>query len=285
MFLMPLEAFTQDETFPFYIHFGKHEDTVFLHGHDRYYELVIVLDGCALHNVDGEQYQIEKGDVFVIAPDTEHGYESPEDFRICNIMFRQSFLDLSAFDIAKEPGFQALFILEPQRSRDTGFTSHLTLNTPDFQSVGRMLHRLHDEYYGHAPGWKTMVKSLFLQLVVMLSRLYDTDKISQGAGIVKLATAIAHIEQHYPEEISTSELAGMTHYSERQFIRLFKEATGCTPHGYITRLRMQAARELLRHTDLPVTEIAGRCGYTDSNYFSKLFLRINGATPRGYRRN
>lgn len=284
MFRMPLEAFTQDESFPFFIQFGEHEESMYLHGHDAYLELVIVLSGHAVHVVDGERYAIEKGDVFVIGEETEHGYDDPADFRICNIMFRRRFLDLSALDIAGTPGFQALFVLEPQRSRDTGFTSHLKLLPADQHRIDGMLERLHAEYHGQAPGWQTMVRAEFLRLLVTLSRLYDTSRIGSNAGIVKLAPALAYIEAHFREELAISGLAALSHYSERQFLRLFKEVTGCLPLQYITRLRLQAACVLLKDTDLTVTEIAGRCGYTDSGYFSRLFQREYGVSPRRYRK-
>ena len=284
MFRMPLEAFTQDESFPFFIQYGEHEESMYLHGHDAYLELVIVLSGSATHIVDNERYPIERGDVFVIGEETEHGYDAPKDFRICNIMFRPRFLDLKALDIAGTPGFQALFVLEPQHSRNAGFTSHLKLLPADQIRISEMLSRLHEEYHGHAPGRQTMVRAEFFRLVVTLSRLYDTNRIGAHAGIVKLAPALAHIEAHFREELSVAELAALSHYSERQFLRLFKEATGCLPLQYITRLRMQSASTLLKETDLTVTEIAGRCGYTDSGYFSKLFQREYGAAPKAYRR-
>ena len=56
MFKMPLEAFTRDESFPFFIQFGRHDTDVFPHGHDDYSELVIVLNGSASHIVDGERW-------------------------------------------------------------------------------------------------------------------------------------------------------------------------------------------------------------------------------------
>lgn len=284
MFKMPLEAFTQDESFPFFIQYGAHEDPMYLHGHDDFLELVIVLSGSATHIVDNERCFIERGDVFVIGEETAHGYDAPKDFHICNMMFRRRFLDLRTLDIAGTPGFQALFVLEPQRSRDTGFTNHLRLLAADQGKIGAMLRVLHEEYHSQEPGWQTMVRAEFFRLVVTLSRLYDTNRIETNAGIVKLAPALAHIEAHFRENLSVGQLAGLSHYSERQFLRLFKEATGCLPLQYITHLRLQAASTMLKETDLTVTEIAGRCGYTDSGYFSKLFQREYGSTPKAYRK-
>jgi AraC family L-rhamnose operon transcriptional activator RhaR/AraC family L-rhamnose operon regulatory protein RhaS len=271
MFRMPLSIFTQDETFPFFIHFGEHTEPLYPHVHD-YFELVIVTDGRATHIVDGQAYDIGKGAVFVIAYDTEHGYDNPEHFHICNVMFRAGFLELAGSDLAASPGYQALFVLEPQRSRDAHFTSRLRLSAAEFQEIRALLQVLHDEFYSKAPGWKTMVRAHFLHLVVALSRMYDTEQIPHSAGIVGLAPALAYIESHFQDPLAVESLAGMTHYSERQFLRLFKEATGQTPLQYITQLRMQNARQLLGSTQLSVTEIAGRCGFSDSNYFSKLFV-------------
>ena len=285
MFRMPLEAFTQDENFPFFIQYGEHDEPLYLHAHDSYIELVIVLSGSAVHIVDGERYMIRKGDIFVIAEDTEHGYDMPENFHICNIMFRKRFMDLNSFDIAGTPGFQALFVLEPQHSRTKGFTSYLKLLPDEQHKIAQRISALHNEYHGKAAGRQTMVRAGFISLVVELSRMYDTSRIENDAGIVKLAPALAYIERHFQEEMTVTELAALTHYSERQFLRLFKEATGYRPMQYITRLRIQNACRLLSDTGLTVTEIAERCGYTDSSYFSRVFQQRCGISPKAYRKD
>lgn len=283
MFRMPLEAFTEDESFPFYIQYGIHNEPLFAHGHDDYFELVIVLSGKARHIVDGAAYPIEKGDVFVVGPDTEHGYEAPQHFRLCNIMFRKHFINFSDCDIAGSSGFQALFVLEPHCTRHSRFCSNLKLEEQNFQTISAMISKLYLEYYGKPIGWKTMIQSAFLELTVTLSRMYDSDEIVPKTGIVKLAPAVAYIETHFYETISVADLARMSNYSERQFIRLFKEMFQCVPMQYITNVRMQNATELLKTTSLSITAIAERCGYADSNYFSKAFRKYYGVTPKGYR--
>lgn len=285
MFSMPLEAFTRDEDFPFFIQYGEHKEALFMHTHDAYVELVIVLSGSAVHIVDGEQYSIQKGNIFVIGEDTQHGYDSPEDFHICNIMFRKRFLDLNSMDIAGTAGFQALFVLEPQQTKTKGFTSYLKLLPDEQLHIENKIAALHKEYHTKSAGWQTMVRAEFLCLVVELSRMYDTSRIENDVGIVKLAPALAYIERHFQEEMTVAELADLTHYSERQFLRLFKEATGYRPMQYITRLRIHTACRLLCETELPVTEIAERCGYTDSSYFARVFQHKCGISPKAYRKD
>lgn len=284
MFNMPLEAFTRDESYPFFIQFGEHTENMYLHTHDNYCELVIVTSGYAEHIINGKSYPVSKGDVFVISGMTGHGYENPVNFHICNIMFRMNFLNFSDMDISGSAGFQALFVLEPHQSRNFEFRSGLRLLSEDFAEVHRLINIIHAEYTERRIGWKTLVKAEFLQLAVMLSRLCESDSFENRNGFVKLAPAIAYIEQHYQEPLSVAELAEMSHYSERQFIRLFKSAFGCVPLRYIKRLRIQKARELLTDTQLSITEIAHCCGYPDSSYFSKLFQSEVGFSPRDFRK-
>ncbi|MFD2329066.1 AraC family transcriptional regulator [Cohnella sp. GCM10020058] len=73
-------------------------------------------------------------------------------------------------------------------------------------------------------------------------------------------------------------------FSAPHFHRLFKEQTGCTPHEYFTKLRIEKGAMLLLSTDLLVQEVAYACGYEDSRYFSRLFRKFEGFSPNQYRR-
>ena len=63
---MWLNYFTQDDSFPFFIEYGGHDDEMFMHGHEDFCELVIVMDGTADHVVQQERFHVRKGDVFVM---------------------------------------------------------------------------------------------------------------------------------------------------------------------------------------------------------------------------
>ena len=130
-----LNWFTQDETFPFFIQYGTHDEDLCLHTHADFSELVIVLSGTATHVVDGEEYPIRKGDVFVISNNTAHGYKHPKNFHICNIMFHLSyFLDYQS-DIKTTAGFHALFVIEPTLTKTQGFKRQLTLNLAQYEEI------------------------------------------------------------------------------------------------------------------------------------------------------
>ena len=71
--------------------------------------------------------------------------------------------------------------------------------------------------------------------------------------------------------------------SSSWFIQRFKESTGFSPLQYILKLRIANAQSLLEHTDYTITEIANMVGYTNSLYFSRLFHKYIGMSPREHR--
>ncbi|MBV8293749.1 MAG: helix-turn-helix transcriptional regulator, partial [Mycobacterium sp.] len=69
------------------------------------------------------------------------------------------------------------------------------------------------------------------------------------------------------------------------FARLFKAATGDSPFQFVTRKRMERAKELLRKTRLPVSDIAERVGYQQPSHFSARFRSVLGCRPDAYRKS
>ncbi|MFC4596818.1 response regulator transcription factor [Cohnella hongkongensis] len=95
--------------------------------------------------------------------------------------------------------------------------------------------------------------------------------------------AIAYISRHYTGEITLQQLADYVHMSKNYFCLQFKHHTGLNFIDYLIRLRIGKAKELLRDTELKIYEVAGRAGFNDVKYFSKLFKKTTGASPVEYR--
>lgn len=282
---MSLNTFTKDPDFPFFIQYGVHEGEMYVHSHDGYSELVIVMEGSADHIVFGESQKIRKGDVFVISNDIKHGYRHAENFHICNIMFDPSFFFTSGSDLTTSAGFQALFVLEPHYTKEKFFKNRLRLNLDDFMNIHKIIENIYKEYYLRNDGRKTLITCEFLNLCVKLSRLYNFESLGADENILNLAKAVTYIEKHFDEKIKISFLANLSNYSERQFIRVFKDAFNCTPSDYIMNIRIKTAKQLLSASNYSITEIAFRCGFSDSNYFSRAFKKDTGVSPTRYRSN
>ncbi len=100
-----------------------------------------------------------------------------------------------------------------------------------------------------------------------------------------LRTAVDFIDSHYMEEdISLNTVANVANVSSNHFSALFSQNMGQTFIEYLTTLRMNKAKELLRCTGMRSSEIAGEIGYKDAHYFSYLFKKTQGMTPSDYRK-
>lgn len=284
MYQMKLEYFTKDQAFPFYIQYGYHKDDMYLHVHEGFSELVIVLGGSAKHIVNKEEFYISKGDVFIIGSDTFHGYENTNDFHICNIMFHHDYFFRNDFDLKELSGFQGLFVIEPIMSQVKSFHNMLKLNQKDFDTVTKIVDNMLTEYKEKKPGYKMDVTGKFYNLAVLLSRIYSLTGEYSENDVFGMAKSIAYIEKHYKESLTVSELSEIAGFSTRHFTRRFWEITQTTPVQYMNEIRLKKAVAYLELTKLPVTEIATQCGFTDSNYFSRQFKKNYGISPSEYRK-
>ena len=110
------------------------------------------------------------------------------------------------------------------------------------------------------------------------------DSLSQDKYSRLLEEAHQYVRQNYAnEEISLNTVASHVGISPGYFSTVFRQETGGTFIEYLTGIRMEKARELLRCTNKKTSEIAYDVGYRDSHYFSYIFKKTQGMTPKEYR--
>lgn len=95
--------------------------------------------------------------------------------------------------------------------------------------------------------------------------------------------AQAKMRENLRKPADISALAKSAGLSRRSFDRRFKSATGSTPLNYLQKIRLSAAKDLLTNSNLSIQEIMYECAYQDASYFSEIFKRHFGASPREYR--
>src|SRR5215475_8259619 len=95
------------------------------------------------------------------------------------------------------------------------------------------------------------------------------------------------IEQmrNFESKLSLQMLAKESGYSRVHFVRMFRAATGCSPHNYLLNLRLERARELLKNPSISLIDIALDCGFSSHSHMSRLFHKSVGVTPSAYRRS
>lgn len=105
-----------------------------------------------------------------------------------------------------------------------------------------------------------------------------------ATGDHDLASLVAWVQGHLAEPLTVEDLAAKVLMSPRTFARRFRSATGTTPHRWLLDQRMLLAEQLLEQTDLPVDDIARRCGLGSADTLRHHFGRRRRVSPVGYRR-
>lgn len=114
----------------------------------------------------------------------------------------------------------------------------------------------------------------------LLARLEET-KNCKLSGLI--LSALRYIEENYRDNIGLDDVAKQINMSYHHFSKFFKESTGKNFVDYLTELRVEKAKEILKDKTINIKEICYEVGYTDPNYFSKIFKKSTGMTPTEFR--
>lgn len=158
-------------------------------------------------------------------------------------------------------------------------------------AVTDMMYRIIEEYENKGQLSRLAIKGYTYQLVTYLGRNYAIAEMSEGnykAFSEKYKTvnkAAEFINNHYYENITTGFLSDLVHLSQSHFCHIFKEITGKSAKEFLINVRIERASDLLRSTDMNITEIAFACGFLDANYFARAFKKIRGMNPTEYKKS
>jgi len=259
-----------------------HDLTEIEHSHD-FCELVVVAGGNSMHWLEGREFPVAAGDVFLLQGRQRHYFFDRERLDLINIMYDPAKIGLPENELRKMPGYCALFMLEPNYRHQHSFASHLHLTRHPLAHVEQLAEEMEAEFRQQEPGYQAALRAKQIELMVYLSREYVSSDSVESNALLRIGNVIGALEENYARQWRLAELQDIAHMSRSNLMRVFRKATGQTPVEYLIRLRIQRAMELLRNTDLTVTEIAMEVGFSDSNYFTRQFRKVQRQTPTGYR--
>ncbi len=261
----------------------SHDLTGVPHVHD-FAELVIITGGRGEQRVNGGSYPVSAGDVFLLQGFSEHYFPEPGAVSMYNVQFDPTRLPLPQQLLRKIPGYNVVFQLEPSLRSLRNFRQRLHLSPTELAAAESLVQRLAHELERTDPGMEAGALAALLELIVYISCHYLPMQPERSGALERLGEVLSRLERDCRRPWQLPELARLAGLSVNHFLRLFKAATGSSPMAYLNRLRLRRAAALLAQEHGPVAEVAARCGFADSNYFTKQFRQCYGVSPRAYRR-
>lgn len=259
-----------------------HDVTELDHYHD-FCELVLVIGGLGHHVLEGEGFPVAAGNVFVVQGSQVHAFRQRQELVLVNVMYDPDRLPLPEALLRRIPGYSALFKLEPSFRRIHRFSSRLQLDREALGTARSLAEKIANEEKSSRPGREAALVALLLELIVFLSRQYEESETGESRSLLRMGQLISTLEQRYAETWTLESMARLTRLSRANLLRVFRQATGQSPIGFLISLRIEAAKLLLHRTKMSMTEIALETGFCDSNYFARKFREATGSSPTAYR--
>lgn len=129
---------------------------------------------------------------------------------------------------------------------------------------------------------RNILSETWLLLMEELEQSHGTSPVPENNQF-RIRAMISFIHRHYPEKLSLKDIASSAAISEREASRCFKKHLRISPCEYLATYRMEEARKLLMQTELSVTEIGYRTGFSTSAHFGQVFRKTFGMSPLKYR--
>lgn len=240
------------------------------------YELTLITEGTGIRYVGDSIEPFLPGDLVLLGPNLPHTFASTATQACAEAVvaqFRSDFLGPAFFDV---PNWTPIAALLDRSRRGLLFPA---VESDLAAAVRGLVDRAE-------PARTIGLLDLLLRLVGLPAQpLAGTGytRLPQESTRTRIDAVCRYLQLAYTRPVDLREVASVAHLSPAAFSRFFHQTMGRTLTAYLNEVRLDACCRLLAGTDLPITEIATRCGYQNLSYFNRCFLRANRVRPREYR--
>lgn len=275
----------EEKTYPFQLFINScpnakiNQNILYMHWHEHF-EIIMMIDGSAIFHIDSQPYEVNPGEVLIVPAGGLHvGYSLIEgDLQYMSIVFNGSLFN----DWVHDP-VHAKFVAPYVEGR---LQYPVKLDMQGDRAVHySLLEQIVQEYKTKNPAYQLITKSYLHLLFTLLARdclpqqLANKPKEHYSMNRERFKPLLKHLENNYADKISIEQAAKHVNLNPYHFCKMFKKLTGRTFVEYVNVFRINEAERLLMQSDLTVTEIAGKVGCDNPNYFTKLFKQYKGMTP------
>lgn len=249
------------------------DEPVALHWHE-FYELSFFVQGEGSHILNGTEYPLKPGSLFLLTPADFHRLTplSGHQLEIFNVIFSSTMLkpEVYQFLFQSVQDYVAFFAEE-----------HLTSMHSEFCRLWR-------EIQDPQPGGSWVITSTLERILIDLLRVCmssgkTTSSLQPSAQQQCVHMALVYLHHHFREPLTLQIVARQVHLSPNYFSECFHKTYGCSFQRYLQDLRLTFAQSLLSISQLPVTDICFASGFQTLSHFERAFKHKFGLAPRLYR--
>lgn len=232
----------------------------------NYHEIYYLIKGNARYFINNEFIDLEQGDIILVKKGLIHKtlYDLKNPCERLLICFDDKFIDKNE-----------------KLSADLVQNIKISLFSPTIHHKSEnLILEMKQEFESDELMKTDMCKHMLTELLILFLRNTGTANRKKLSGNEKtIQNASKFISDNCHENLSLGNISKRYAMSECYFSRLFKKYTGFGVTEYINEIRISHAEELLKNTNLKITDISSMCGFNDSNYFSSVFKKKKGVSP------
>ncbi|MBS4178464.1 AraC family transcriptional regulator [Lederbergia citrea] len=226
------------------------------------------LSGKGMIEVDGKMHPLSAGQAFLVQIPSEHRYFLPKESNYWE------FVHITLFGYEAQKAFTFM-------NDKIGHVISFPPESPPIRLLLNILQeayekKITDAYHASALGYS---------FIMELYRFAQNIGASSEKWPEQISKAVFYAQKHYDQPIGLDDMVEASGLSKYHFTRLFHKVTGMTPLKYLTKIRIDKAIELLHVSQLSIEEIATQVGYSNGNYFSKVFHKKIGMSPGQFRQS
>jgi len=242
-----------------------------------YCEIFYLKTGSCIYTVNGVQYHLSSGDLFIVAPGDSHSTRY------------EGLIPCERIIVCCKPEVLPAFYWErhPDLKNDLMRSGKVILVKKGRVQVENLLFRMLEE--NNIPGEYSyeflLLQTMLLFLSIKRDGIFVYEQIRPDDSIsMDIERALRYIAENFALPLTLEEVAGKVNLSPTYFSKKFKKVTSLNFKEYVNYIRIRQASQMLLTTDDSITKIATNCGFNSSNYFKDCFHRMNGVSPHNFRK-
>lgn len=240
-------------------------------------EIFFITQGQGIMEIDDVDVSIKEGDLIIINPNCPHTEKSSQN---TSDYLKYIVFGINNLALASNPSSKF-----SSENKDLNLYKILNFNH-DKDELLYFLNSLMCEVEEKKKNYELACKSILTLFIIYISRNAESNLIitdnpeKLNIECIKIKN---YIDSHYAENITLDILSNLSYVNKFHLVHLFTKQMGISPINYLINKRIEESKNLLTTTNYSVRDISTIVGFSNSSYFSQMFKKITGCSPREYK--